>query len=216
MSDYLWDQTGAPDEDVREMEELLGGLAYRPRPFELPETLLASPARTSHLFSRGWLRIAAALLLMIVAGAVLMSIRQRTKPHEQWAQAEQQPAVETPRPEEASVVKHKIDESVGDQKLVAGDLTKPAKSPRTNSRTPRLVVAALPRKGQTAKRRAAVDPALTRQQIARHEGDWRQPKLTEEERRATEQLMLALRFASANLRYAQAQVREVGLNAASR
>ena len=213
MSDYLWDQTGEPDEDVREMEELLGGLAYRPRPFEVPETLLERPARTAHLFSRGWLRIAAALLLMIATGAVLLSIRQQTETPEQQARTEEQPAVVTPQPE-ASVA-GRNDESNGDQKSVAGNLAKPAKSPRTNSRTPRLVVAALPRKSHTSKRRTAVETVLTRQQIARHEGVWRQPKLTEEERRATEQLMLALRFASANLRYAQSQVREVGLNTAS-
>lgn len=32
MSDYLWDKTGEPEEDVAQLENLLGALKHRPRP----------------------------------------------------------------------------------------------------------------------------------------------------------------------------------------
>ena len=45
MSDYLWDKTGEPEEDVARLEQLLGTLRYEPRPLELPDELRARAAR---------------------------------------------------------------------------------------------------------------------------------------------------------------------------
>jgi hypothetical protein len=61
---YLWDRSGEPDANVRELEELLGTLKYQPQPLQIPPTLRAGRKRTFIP-----LAIAAALaLVMIGAG----------------------------------------------------------------------------------------------------------------------------------------------------
>ncbi len=79
MSDYLWDKTGEPDEDVERLEELLGSFGHKPRALELP-----SEAAPQTSFVGGHLRrfrpslvAAAALLLMaLAAGAALVLLRK--------------------------------------------------------------------------------------------------------------------------------------------
>lgn len=66
MSDYLWDKTGAADPEVRRLEALLGDLAHRPRPLELPAT--ERRARRAPLLQYA---AAAALLLAVLAGALV-------------------------------------------------------------------------------------------------------------------------------------------------
>ena len=34
--DYLWDGSGEPDPEIRELEDILGELRYQPRPLEIP------------------------------------------------------------------------------------------------------------------------------------------------------------------------------------
>src|SRR2546421_2133258 len=84
MSDYLWDKTGEPEEDVEELEQLLGTLRYEPRPFELPETFGArATARNSFRAPQRPLRwqrlaLAASLLLTLLAGAwLVVKLNQR-------------------------------------------------------------------------------------------------------------------------------------------
>ena len=69
MSDYLWDKTGEPDEEVRRLEELLGGFRQEPRPLALPaqpELVSRGPAAR---VPRWALAVAAAVLLAALAGA---------------------------------------------------------------------------------------------------------------------------------------------------
>src|SRR5436190_18728957 len=79
MSDYLWDKTGEPEEDVERLEQLLGTLRYEPRPFELPEDFGArNTARNSfraqqRTFRWQRLALAASLLLTLLAGAWLIA-----------------------------------------------------------------------------------------------------------------------------------------------
>ena len=37
--DYLWNKTGEPDEEVKELEEILGVLKFQPRELVLPDDL---------------------------------------------------------------------------------------------------------------------------------------------------------------------------------
>lgn len=82
MSDYLWDKTGEPDEEVERLEALLGTLAHRPRPLALParDAHAANAAgRPSRLFAPWALAAAAALLVAALAGAAAL-LRSRETP----------------------------------------------------------------------------------------------------------------------------------------
>jgi hypothetical protein len=95
MSDYLWDKTGARDAEVERLENLLGQLRHRPRPFTLPDELTTT--RTHNAAASGvedaetarapfgaralppqrhirtsWLAVAAVLLLAFVALALAL------------------------------------------------------------------------------------------------------------------------------------------------
>lgn len=79
MSDYLWDKTGEPDEDVRRLEGLLGEFRHRPRALELPasaEGFARVGRRAPRAFRPAWLALAAAvLLLFVLAGALFVARR---------------------------------------------------------------------------------------------------------------------------------------------
>lgn len=76
MSDYLWDKTGDADAEVERLEELLGALRHQPRPLDLPAEAEASSSHAVLLqprrFRPALLAAAAALLLMMLAGAVVL------------------------------------------------------------------------------------------------------------------------------------------------
>ena len=74
MSDYLWDKTGEPDAEVERLEKLLGGLGHQPRALELPREARVEQA-PRRLWSRPALAAAAALALMLLAGAWLVASR---------------------------------------------------------------------------------------------------------------------------------------------
>ena len=90
MSDYLWDKTGEADEEARRLEELLGGLKFRPRPLELPALPArlkpsATPARNPGAARTTrtplpWprLALAASLAAALLLGAWLMIAGRRT------------------------------------------------------------------------------------------------------------------------------------------
>ncbi|HEX9918290.1 MAG TPA: hypothetical protein VGA87_03930, partial [Pyrinomonadaceae bacterium] len=115
MSDYLWDKTGEPEEDVAQLENLLGALKYQPRPLEIPATAAmpttavitataASRTRPTTIFSRPRLAIAASLLLTLLAGAWLVT-RQGEPQKNQLAKVErgESPAAVSEKPDEAVV-----------------------------------------------------------------------------------------------------------------
>jgi hypothetical protein len=81
MSDYLWDKSGEPEEDVKQLEELLGQLRFQPRTFEVPAILPVVPRRASRAavnFSWPRLAVAASLALTLLAGAWLVFTKQKT------------------------------------------------------------------------------------------------------------------------------------------
>ena len=78
MSDYLWDKSGEPEAEVERLEELLGRLRHTrgapelPTEFETDASTRASLFRSA-VFSRpARLAAAAALLLAVLAGALVM------------------------------------------------------------------------------------------------------------------------------------------------
>jgi hypothetical protein len=72
MSDYLWDKTGEPDEEVERLEALLAPLAHKARALALPAQVAPAPSRWSRLFAPAVLAAAAALLVAALAGAAAL------------------------------------------------------------------------------------------------------------------------------------------------
>ncbi|MCA1591201.1 MAG: hypothetical protein LC754_00785, partial [Acidobacteria bacterium] len=78
MSDYLWDKSGETDAEVERLEELLGGLRYRPQEFELPPEIEAGEPEQRvrrFVFRTSFAVVAAALLLMLFVGLWLGVLR---------------------------------------------------------------------------------------------------------------------------------------------
>jgi hypothetical protein len=69
--DYLWDRTGKANEEIEELEELLGTLKHQPRPLEIPASI--TMGRKS--FTLRALAIAATIALLFF-GAGLWRSRQ--------------------------------------------------------------------------------------------------------------------------------------------
>lgn len=238
MSDYLWDKTGEPEEDVAQLENLLGALKYKPRPLDLPADALrkatttattaaaathAHATRPAAFFSRPRLAFAASLILTLLAGAWLVTHRNEP-PRNELSQVEQRDASGGSKETAASVVATNAgtDERAGNKVDVNAPPVKDEKlKPRKDGA--RIVVAS------GAKPRRALRPSLAgrqklqprpeertngrREEVARVEGGTRwqvEQPLTPQQREATEQLMFALRLASAKLNYAQREMREIG------
>jgi hypothetical protein len=70
--DYLWDKSGEPDEDVEQLEQLLGNLRYRrpSAPLPLPQR---APVRPQRRF-KPFLAAAAALLVMMFAAGLWLTL----------------------------------------------------------------------------------------------------------------------------------------------
>ncbi|MCA1615289.1 MAG: hypothetical protein LC800_14535 [Acidobacteria bacterium] len=120
MSDYLWDKTGEADDETKRLEELLGGLKFRPRPLELP-ALPARPfraARTRTLPSWPRLAVAASLTLAVLAGTWLMFRQQRLATSETQQLAGQQTTDAGGSVKEPAVVETK-DDGAGKPKVEA-------------------------------------------------------------------------------------------------
>lgn len=212
MSDYLWDKSGEPDEEVARLEELLGELRYRPQPFELPREEPRAQARAARrrlLFFRPAYAAAAALVLMLLAGLWLGAARFRNQKSEPVAAVHQQ----APPPRHEATAKP------------APDAATPA-TPVTGPEKPESVgqLAAVPdRPGRRVAERAATRRAADRARaqnveagfVRRAPGDaapgWPRrdqaaetlARLGDERRRLKDELMFALRLTSAKLNVAQ-------------
>ncbi|HEY6803170.1 MAG TPA: hypothetical protein VI306_06290 [Pyrinomonadaceae bacterium] len=69
--EYLWDKSGEPDPEIKQLEDVLGTLRYQPRPLQLPE-LTNEKRKKGYL---PWLAIAAALLVALFAGVVWLKLQ---------------------------------------------------------------------------------------------------------------------------------------------
>jgi hypothetical protein len=76
MSDeYLWDRNGPPDPQIEELEQTLGALRYKSRPFEVP-AVTQSQRRDFFRNVNLRLAIAAALAIMFLGGVLLVASRR--------------------------------------------------------------------------------------------------------------------------------------------
>jgi hypothetical protein len=221
MSDYLWDKTGEPEEDVAQLENLLGALKYQPRPLEIPAHAMPTPAATATrttrpatIFSRPRLALAASLLLTLLAGAWLIN-RQGEQQPERLAQVEQgSPAAGSVKPDKAVASNARIDNYApadkGEQAkpredkavvVVAASATKPRRPSRQS----------VARRGKLMPRVKESAPAPREEVAGQGAMRWQvEQPLTPQQREATEKLMLALRLASAKFNYAQREMLEIG------
>ena len=78
--DYLWDKSGPPDPEIKQLEEILGTLRYQPKPFEIPRDVPA-PRRRNYFPLLA--AIAATLLVALLAGAVWLRVRSRNEAPQQ-------------------------------------------------------------------------------------------------------------------------------------
>jgi hypothetical protein len=223
MSDYLWDKTGEPDEDVEQLENLLGTLKYQPRPLEIPTHAMPSvrtarPATT--FFSRPRLAIAASLLLTLLAGMWLVS-RQGETPNNEIATGNQGSATVGNKQTEKAVVRNEqtgnnnsvdnaeVNNPVAPEKREDKAVAVKATAQGKRQRAPRGLLA---QRQKLQPRRSVEDAPAPRELVASNGGmrwEVEQP-LTPQQREATEQLMLALRVASAKFNYAQREMQEIG------
>ena len=77
----MWDKSGEPDPQVRQLEEILGTLRYQPKPLEMPRDLPV-PRRRSYF---PLLAIAATVLIALVAGGLWFKARRVSKVEPQQA-----------------------------------------------------------------------------------------------------------------------------------
>ncbi|HYG08357.1 MAG TPA: hypothetical protein VD835_00150 [Pyrinomonadaceae bacterium] len=214
MSDYLWDKTGEPEADVAQLENLLGTLKYQTRPLEIPAHAMPNAAATrtrpATIFSRPRLALAASLLLTLLAGAWLVT-RQGETPPDGLVKVGQGSATGGNKQPEAAVVPH-----AGSQRNAPAEAGLPDRPEDKEA----IVVASVPKPRRVVRqpvaRRQKLLPRVAerapREEVATNGAmRWQvEQPLTPQQREATEQLMLALRLASAKLNYAQREMREIG------
>ena len=223
MSDYLWDKTGEPEADVAELENLLGALKYEPRPLEIPADAMPTPAitatRPATIFSRPRLAIAASLILTLLAGAWFVTRQGEPRTTTLANAGRENPAVQNAQPEMPSVSAHQtghetvksgsvdsaVESKAREDKAVAVVAASVSKSPR---RAARPSVA----KRQKLRPRVEENAPAPREEVAIGDATrWQvEQPMTPQQREATEQLMFALRLASAKLNYAQREMQEIG------
>ncbi len=73
-ADYLWDQTGEPDPELKELERVMGSLGYQPRPLALPASCENQAARNF----RPLLAIAATIVLAVGAAALWLEFKRES------------------------------------------------------------------------------------------------------------------------------------------
>jgi len=222
MSDYLWDKTGEPEEDVEQLENLLGTLRYQPRPLDIPATAMPTatrPRTTTTIFSRPRIALAASLLLTLLAGMWFVT-RQGEQQKERLAKVEQgTTATSGSKQTEIAVVSN----AATDSNASTGSNASIDNAVEPAPRQKRSVVVAAPRTQreprQFVAKRHKLQPRVEemtpapREEVAINGSTMRwqvEQPMTAQQREATEQLMLALRLASAKFNYAQREMQEIG------
>jgi hypothetical protein len=192
--DYLWDKSGEPDPEIEQLEKTLGSLRFK-RPAE-PLPLPATPQRWSFRLSFSpALAVAAALLILLLAAGVWLSMRRSSSVEGQdtiatgTAPTEEkrvEPNVSGPRPPIGP-------ENPGDPRTVIGE-NKP-ETPQPDRVAPR----------KNLPRRFSGERVMT----ARHRESNISPRreqLAREGEQAKAQLIMALHIASDKLNTVQKKI----------
>jgi len=180
-SDYLWDKTGEPDPEIRELEEILGTLRYQPRPLDIPASVSIGGRRSFFRSATPSLAIAAAIALIVLGLGVWLGVQRLQKP-EPGPQARNEKLAPTPAP--STEPNRTIVPAPG------GNETAIETSHRSAPRQSLLAV-----RGKRIHREA-VSPEVAARRL-------------EEAQAAKDQLMVAFRFVSAKLNYAQKKAQEL-------
>lgn len=184
--DYLWDKTGEPDPEIQQLEEVLSTLRYEPRPLEIPVGL--EVGRNRSFFRDFGPRLAiAATIAMVLLGLGLWVGLQRLQ-RSQLSQVTKAPG----------------------GLEVTGNPSPAATDSRSESQTPKLAATAPEpdQKPMGQRRRNRLSQSVLAGNSNRGRSEVvKNPQLALSERQEAEaaknQLMLALRVASAKLNFAQ-------------
>jgi hypothetical protein len=200
MNDYLWDKTGEPDREIEQLEELLGELRYQPSELKLPT--IATPLRIAPIEQRARdtftprMAVAATLAFLALAGGLWLSLRSRSGVQENNTPFAHQnnlaPYKEAVKPRDAlsenSSAKNQPQSPPEPNKNYA------AKVSTAQSSTPhRKIISRLQPDSMSAKASEIIH--ARREQAERARGE-----------QAKDQLIMALRLASAKLNLAQKKV----------
>lgn len=171
--DYLWDRTGEPDKEIQELEEVLGALRYQPKALRIPEKQLRSS------WSVPKMAIAAALATILVGASSWLMFGRRSAPvdHNSVATAPAEKVLKT-QPQNSATPANDSAEP-----LIASSDTQ---NKRRAGGMQKMILAG----NKRARRSKSAGSELTAKDLA-------------EARAAKEQLLLALRVASAKLSLAQ-------------
>jgi hypothetical protein len=164
---YLWDRSGEPDAEIRELEELLGTLKYQPRPLQIPATVRAAGKRTFIP-----LAIAAAIAPMMIAAGL-------------WIHFASSPA----RPPIQAPIQVRENRSAPNPNQTAGPLSQDE-----------VAISKPPAGSVNGIRKVNLRPVARNDR--RHIPSTA-PRLTEQELAEKDQVLIALRLASAKLNLAQ-------------
>ena len=183
--DYLWDRSGEPDPEIAELERTLGVLRYQPKALALP---VARPRRA--FFPA---LAAAAVVLMVLAGGLWLSLQRSineesnsprlllARPVPYLLAGMRQPVLSTTKSVKES--------PTGEQAMLLNS------SQATRKATPRRLI--------EERKEARSFPV-----VARRTPGSRDQRMMREGEIATEQLMLALRFASSKLNLVQKKIQD--------
>ncbi len=181
--DYLWDRTGKPDPEIQQLEEILGTLHYQPRPLAVP--VRAEVGRERNLFRGSAPRLAiAATIVMLLLGLGLWLGLQRLQ------RGQPSPVANTVTPA--------VNPNVARAPSLAQD---PKVNPATPGGSDQKRPDGPPRY-RVNRSLLALNPTRTHNNAGNKNQALARNKLPEAEA-ARDQLMLALRVASAKLSFAQ-------------
>lgn len=179
-SDYLWNKTGEPDPEIQQLEEILGSLRYQPKPLEIPAGIKISRERSFFRNFGPRLAIAATIAMLLVGLGLWFGLQrlQRRQPSE---------IVKTPKTPATN----------------GGQTTAAVPSP---NQIPNLASSPDDKRTEAPRRHRVNQSVLAGNSNRIPKGAVKDSQLAVNERdgEATkDQLMLALRVASAKLSFAQ-------------
>ena len=178
-ADYLWDKTGEPDPEIQQLEEILGTLRYQPRPLKIPAGLHIERERSFFRSHAAPLAIAATVAMLLLGLGLWLGLQRLQRSPQQLAKKPETPRVSpVSSPDEKQNPPIAVSSPEPEQKGIE-------ESPRHRV-NPSLLV----RNAKRDRNTAVKDQQLTARQ--------QQQALA-----AKDQLMLALRLASAKLSLAQ-------------